>query len=114
MSLPRDLIKKICAIVRKEFEPLMKILGIKDVYVAENWNDAKGILDKLLVQNDVAIILIQKSLVPDGKSFIDLNLYRLYPIVVIIPDDKISLSASLQTFYGELIRKYIGYEIHLG
>lgn len=114
MSLPRDFTKKICAIVRKEFEPLVKILGIKDVYTAENWDEAKVVLDKLVAQSDIAIIIIQKSLVPNEKSFIDLNLDRLYPIVTVIPDDKISLSASLQTFYGELIRKYIGYEIYLG
>ncbi|MDK6027993.1 V-type ATP synthase subunit F [Ignisphaera sp. 4213-co] len=113
MSLPKEFVKGICAIVKKEFEPLMRMLGIKEVYTVNNWGEAKNFLDKLATRNDLAIVAVQKSLVPAEISFIDLNLQRLYPIVVLIPDDKKDLFESLKVFYRELIRRYIGYEIHL-
>jgi vacuolar-type H+-ATPase subunit F/Vma7 len=114
MSEVKELTKGICAVVKKDFETLMRILGVKEVFVVNDWGEAKRILDEISMRKDVAIVLLQKSIVPQGTSFVDLNLQQLYPIVVLFPDTKEILSEPLQSFYRELIRRYIGYEIHLG
>lgn len=106
--------KKMCAIVKSDLEPLVKIIGISEVYTVRDWGEAKSILENLVKRDDLSIIVIQRSLLPKDTSFIDLNIGKLYPIVTVIPDDKESLSEPLQSFYRELIRRYIGYEIHLG
>jgi vacuolar-type H+-ATPase subunit F/Vma7 len=114
MSFPREFKKKVCAIVKSDLEPLMKILGVSEVYTVRDWGEVKMVLEDLVKRDDLSIVVIQKSLVPKDVSFIDLNIRKLYPIVTIIPDDKNSLSEPLQSFYRELIRRYIGYEIHIG
>lgn len=38
----------------------------------------------------------------------------LYPIIVELPDNPRDLEISVQEYYKDLIRKFIGYEIYLG
>ena len=114
MSEVKELTKGICVIVKKELEPFMRILGVKETFVVSHWEETKKVLEGVSMRRDIAIVLLQKSLVPEGVSFVDLNLQQLYPIVVLFPDTKEALSESLQGFYRELVRRYIGYEIHLG
>jgi vacuolar-type H+-ATPase subunit F/Vma7 len=114
MSELKELIRRTCAIVKKEFEPFMKMIGVREVFVVDKWEDAKKALDEIYVRKDIAIVFLQQSLVPKDVSFIDLNLPQLYPIVVLFPDTREALSMPLQSFYRELVRRYIGYEIHLG
>jgi vacuolar-type H+-ATPase subunit F/Vma7 len=114
MSELKELTKGICAIVKKEFEPFMRILGIREVFVVGSWEEARKVLNSVSERKDVAVVFLQKSLVPEELSFVDLNFPQLYPIVVLFPDTKEALSQPLQSFYRDLIRRYIGYEIHLG
>jgi len=114
MSIVKELTKGICAVVKRDLEPFMRILGIREVYSVSSWDEAKEVLQKLSNRNDIAIILLQRGLVPQGVSFVDLNMGQsIYPIVVIVPDSKEALSEHVQVFYTELIHRFIGYEIRL-
>lgn len=114
MSLPSETVKGICAVVKRDFEPLMRMLGIKDVYIADSWGEARRAISELTEHKDVAVIIVQEGLIPREISFIELNLQRRYPIVTVIPDTREKLSEHPGTYYRELIRRYIGYEVYIG
>lgn len=114
MSLPSETIKGVCAIVKRSFEPLMRMLGVKDVYIADSWDETRRALDELTERKDIAVIIVQESLIPRGTSFMELNIESEYPIITVIPDTREKLSEHPSIYYRDLIRKYIGYEIHVG
>jgi len=114
MSLPSETIKGMCAVVKRDLEPLMRMLGVKEVYTVESWDEARRTLSELMNRGDVAVVLVQEGLVPREVSFIDLNSQRRYPIITMIPDTREKLSENPSAYYRELIRRYIGYEVHVG
>jgi vacuolar-type H+-ATPase subunit F/Vma7 len=146
---------KVIAIVKKELVPLMKIIGIDTVFVAEN-HDVLNVLEKVVRDRDVGVVVIQRSLAKDinllefqsiglypsiindvlnvlekvvrdrdvGVVVIqrslakDINLLEfqsigLYPSIITIPDASEDLSESPRSFYRDLIRRFIGYEVYL-
>lgn len=104
---------KVAAIVKKELSPLMKILGIDDIFTVENQNEVLDILIKLIGNRDLGVIIIQRSLIKG----IDLTTYlqniQIYPSIIVIPDTPDDLSESPKTFYRDIIRRFIGYEVYL-
>lgn len=104
---------RIVAVVKKELAPLVKILGIANVVGVDDDVNASIAVGELLRSGDVAIIAIQKSLMRALK--LPAEAYgKLYPILIEIPDEPRDLMVEPREYYRDLIRKFIGYEIHLG
>ncbi len=104
---------KVAAIVRKELGPLMKILGIDNVFVIENQNEVLNILAKLIENRDLGVIIIQRSLIKDIDLTTQLQDIQIYPSIITIPDTPDDLFEHPKTFYRNIIRRFIGYEVYL-
>lgn len=102
---------KVIAIVKKELAPLMKIIGIDTVFVAEN-HDVLNVLEKVVRDRDVGVVVIQRSLAKD-INLLEFQSIGLYPSIITIPDASEDLSESPRSFYRDLIRRFIGYEVYL-
>ncbi|MCS7112182.1 MAG: hypothetical protein N3D82_04375 [Ignisphaera sp.] len=104
---------KIAAIVRRELAPLIRILGIDDVFVIENQDEVLATLTKLAEDKSLGVIIIQKSLI---KGF-DLTTYlqniQVYPSIIAFPDTPDDISEPPKSFYRDIIRRFIGYEVYL-
>ena len=103
---------KVIAIVKKELVPLMKIIGIDTIFVAENCNDVLNVLEKVVRDRDVGVVVIQRSLAKD-VNLLEFQSIGLYPSIITIPDASEDLSESPRSFYRDLIRRFIGYEVYL-
>uniref|UniRef100_A0A7C5UT59 V-type ATP synthase subunit F n=1 Tax=Ignisphaera aggregans TaxID=334771 RepID=A0A7C5UT59_9CREN len=103
---------KVIAIVKKELAPLMKIIGIDTIFVAENRNDALNVLEKAVKDRDIGVVVIQRSLAKD-ISLLEFQSIGLYPSIITIPDSSEDLSEPPKAFYRDLIRRFIGYEVYL-
>lgn len=104
---------KVAAIVKRELDPLMKILGIDSVFVIENQNEVLDVLVKLIENRDLGVIIIQKSLVKGVDLTVYLQDIQIYPSIITIPDTPDDLFESPKTFYRDIIRRFIGYEVYL-
>lgn len=104
---------KVAAVVKRELAPLVKILGIADVVGVDDDVSASMALGELLRSGDVAVIAVQKSLMRALKLPAEVH-NKVYPILVEMPDEPRDLAVDPQDYYRDLIRKFIGYEIHLG
>lgn len=93
--------------------PLMKVLSIADVYIAEGAQEASRLVVDLAKRGDVGVILVQKSLLEGVRLPEDVE-RTLWPVVVEFPDRPAELSSSPEVYYRELVRKFVGYEIHIG
>jgi len=111
VATPRRL--KVVAIVSRELAPLMKVLSIAEVYSVEEAQELAKLIGDLSKRGDVGVILAQRSLVERVKLPEELR-EALWPIVVELPDRLADLSLSPELFYKELVRRFIGYEIHIG
>jgi vacuolar-type H+-ATPase subunit F/Vma7 len=111
MVTPRRL--KVVAVVSKELAPLMKVLSIADVYVAEAFQEAERLVADLFKRGDVGVILVERSLLEKIKLPEDVEKV-LWPIVVEFPDRPSDLNLRPELYYRGLIRRFIGYEIHIG
>ncbi len=99
--------------VRRELAPLIRILGIADVVEAEDGVNASMAVQELLSSGEVAVVLVQKSLLRAAK--LPAEIYTsVYPIVVEIPDEPHDLEVKPRDYYRDLIRKFVGYEVYLG
>lgn len=104
---------KIAAVVKRELVPLVKILGISNVVGVDDDVNASIAVGELLKSGDVAIIAIQKSLMRAIKLPTEVH-SKIYPVLIEVPDEPRDLMVEPQEYYRDLIRKFIGYEIHLG
>lgn len=113
MSSRLRIAKKIVAIVRPELAPLMKILGVEEVFEADETTVTE--LIKGVVQlDDVGIVLTQKSLIEKIPSSIMEDLQsRLYPITVVLPDSIDDGKKSSMDIYRDIIMRFIGFELHI-
>lgn len=93
--------------------PLVRMLGIADVVEAEDGASASAAIRELLGSDDVAVILVQKSLLRAAKLPAEAH-GAVYPIVLEIPDEPRDLEVEPRDYYRDLIRKFVGYEVHLG
>ncbi len=99
--------------VRRELAPLFRILGLVDVVEADDGVSASMAVQELLSSGEVAVILVQKSLL--RASRLPAEVYSsTYPVVVEIPDEPGDLEVEPRDYYRDLVRKFVGYEIHLG
>lgn len=104
---------RVVAIVSRELAPLMKVLAIADVYGIDEAQELARLIGDLSRRSDVGVILVQRSLMERLKLPEELK-EALWPIVVELPDRPADLKLSPEFFYKELVRKFIGYEIHVG
>lgn len=104
------LTRKIIAIVKPELVAFVKLLGISEVYEAMDSNKALEILENNLKRNDVGIIVVQKSLVNRISEDVQ---GRVYPIILFLPDTPLDISKSSIEEYRKLVKRIIGYEIHV-
>lgn len=104
---------KVVAVVSRELVPLMKVLSIAEVYSVEGSQELTRLIEDLARRGDVGVILVQRSLLGRVKLPEEMR-EALWPIVVEFPDRLADLSLSPELFYRELVRKFIGYEIHIG
>jgi len=101
--------RKIVAIVDKRFSPLMKILGIDNVYEIDSPENIAEIIKKIYEDRSIGIVIVQQSF----AKYVVREEGDIYPIVIAIPDSPEYLSAQPIDFYRSLVRKYIGYEIYI-
>lgn len=104
---------RIAAVVKKELTPLIKILGINNIFVVEDRNEVLEALNRLIKDRDVGVIVVQKSLVRDIEMASYTQDIGLYPSIVVIPDTPEELAETPRTFYRDIIRRFIGYEVYL-
>ena len=104
---------RVVAVVRGELVPLIKSLGIANVVAVEDRESAEAALDELLRVGDVAVILVQGSILRGLRVPAEVH-GKVYPVIVEFPDNPDDLRVSARDYYRDLIRKFIGYEIHLG
>jgi len=111
VATPKKL--KVVAVVSRELAPLMKVLSIAEVYSTEEPQELTRLMEDLARRGDVGVILVHRSLFERVKLPERIK-EALWPIVVELPDRLADLSLSPELFYRELVRKFIGYEIHIG
>lgn len=104
---------KLVAVVKKELVPLVKILGTINVVGVDDSISASMAVAEFMRSGDVAVIAVQKSLLRAMRLPAEVHT-KLYPILLEIPDEPGDLTADPQEYYRDLIRKFIGYEVHLG
>jgi len=101
--------RKIVAIVDKRFSPLMRILGIDNVYEIDSPENIAEIIKKIYEDRSIGIVIVQQSfakyVVREGGD--------IYPIFIAIPDSSEYLGVQPIEFYRSLVRRYIGYEIYI-
>lgn len=104
---------RLAAVVKKELVPLIKIWGIASVAGVDDSVSAALAVDEFLRMEDVAVIVVQKSILRNMRLPTEVH-GRLYPILIELPDEPRDLEVEPQEYYRDLIRKFIGYEVHLG
>lgn len=106
--------KKILAIVKPDLAPLMRALGIADIIEV---SDETGVLDvfkRVVMLEDVGIVIIQRRLLEGiPASTLEDAHFKLYPAIVILPDNVEELKKSPVEIYKDLVRKFIGFEVYL-
>ncbi|MCX8184725.1 MAG: V-type ATP synthase subunit F [Sulfolobales archaeon] len=113
VELPETGELKLVALVKKEFLPLFKTLGLSNVVSADEASSATLALEELVKSGDVAVVLVQKSLMRTMK--IPAEVYsKLYPILIEIPDEPADIAIESREYYRDIVRKFIGYEIYVG
>ncbi|MCS7099723.1 MAG: V-type ATP synthase subunit F [Sulfolobales archaeon] len=113
VELPEFKKLKLVAVVRKELLPLLKTLGVGSVVVADDTQSAALAIEELVKSDDIAVVLVQKSLMRSVKIPAETH-SKLYPILVEIPDEPADVAVEPREYYRELVRKFIGYEIYVG
>ncbi len=111
MSIPKPKKMKIVAVVLKELEPLMRVLGIDEVYTSSSAADCIEHLKKLIERDDVAVIVVQHELVENVKELPETR--GLYPSIVVIPGPRSMGRADVYSLYQALIRRYVGMEVRV-
>ncbi len=108
---PRPATMKIVAMCSARMEPFMRMLGIDEVYVAEETNLFE-IFEKLVSRKDVAIVLTELDLYEKLRERL-FERRELYPIFVAIPSPEKLGIVDIKTLYRSLIRRYVGLEVAL-
>ncbi|ADM27835.1 hypothetical protein Igag_1021 [Ignisphaera aggregans DSM 17230] len=101
--------RKIAAIVDKRFSPLMRILGIDNVYEVDSPENIVEIVKKIYEDRSIGIVIVQQSF----AKYVMREGSDIYPIFIAIPDSLEYLSVQPIEFYRSLVRRYIGYEIYI-
>jgi len=101
--------RRIAAIVDKRFSPLMRILGIDNVYEVDSPENIAEIVKKIYEDRSIGIVIVQQSF----AKYVAREGVDIYPIVVAIPDSSEYLGVQPIEFYRSLVRRYIGYEIYI-
>jgi len=101
--------RKIAAIVDKRFSPLMRILGIDNVYEVDSPENITEILKKIYEDRSIGIVIVQQSF----AKYIAMEGGDIYPIFIAIPDSPEYLAVQPIEFYRSFVRRYIGYEIYI-
>jgi vacuolar-type H+-ATPase subunit F/Vma7 len=103
---------RIALIAGKDTSTCFRLAGLRNVYSATNAEEAEKQFNNLLVESDLAIVLVAEGFVDKIRS-IDAKIgERRYPLVVPIPD--LTGPVTLKTdFIVELVRSKTGIEIKL-
>jgi len=106
--------KRVVAIVEPDLAPLMRLLGVNEVFEVFSETNILNVFNEVAVVDDIGVIITQKRLIEKIPSGVleEIN-SKLYPIIVAIPDNVDDLKMSPVENYRDLIRKFIGFEIHL-
>lgn len=104
--------KKIVAVVEPHLTPFLLTLGIDEVYEVKGGEDFVKNVKEICSRDDVAIIVTQRSLTRKYGEIQDQM--KVYPIIVSLPDSPEDLGAEAINVYKEFIKRFIGYEIHIG
>ena len=103
--------RRVVVISSREHEFFYKLLGLKNVVVAER-GELGGLVSKLKKEKDVAVILIEESLAREaGLDVFSLNEKGFGPLVTVIPDSKASLESDPKAYYLKFASQIIGYEL---
>jgi len=87
----------------------LKLMGIKDVIIAEDGEEIKQ-WNKIEEQEDIGIIFITEELVDKiGKRLREYSLRNLIPIIIEIPDKKGRKKEHID-YISHLIKKAVGVE----
>ncbi|MEM4933772.1 MAG: V-type ATP synthase subunit F [Desulfurococcaceae archaeon] len=106
--------KRIVAIVKPDLAPLIRILGIEDVVEVYNEAEVLEVFKRIIMSENVGIILIQKRLVEGAPSDVLEDVHsRLYPVLITLPDSVEDLKKNPIEVYRDLVRRFIGFEVHL-
>lgn len=104
--------KKVVAVVEPHLVSFVLTLGIDEVYEIRDGEDFAKYIRELCSRDDVAILVTQRSLFE--RYGVVQERVKVYPVVVSLPDRPEDLRTEAIDVYRELIRKFIGYEIHIG
>lgn len=106
--------RRIVAVVEPGLAPLIKSLGVDEVIEVSGDAEASDAFRKAVMVEDVGIIITQKHVVErvPGSLLEEIN-SRVYPVVVVIPDNVDELKRNPVEIYRDLVRKFIGFEIYL-
>jgi len=102
---------RIIVIGDNEFITGFRLAGVKDTYECNDAWRAKGILEKIKDMNNVAIVIIPRSISGEIREF--LNDWKcekgIYPVILEIPDGK--ETREFEDPMRELVKRAIGIDI---
>ncbi len=113
MHRPKEL--KIVCVCSSILEPFIRVLGIDEVYHIDRIEDVKTVMERLLMRNDVGIILVEWSLYKYIEELDTELLLRkqLYPIIIPIPNPDDISRVDVREYYREFVKKYVGFELYV-
>lgn len=113
MSLDKKrYIRKIIGVVEPYLADFLRVLGIDEVYEVKSLDDLKKHIDNIYERNDVAIVVIQRSLAKKLGNIIEKP--NLYPVILVLPDRPEYLAEKPIEVYRDIIKRFIGYEVFIG
>ena len=101
---------KIVAVSGRDLAPFLHMLGIDEVYMPRDSDEARSVLEELASRSDVGVIVVEKS-VADMAGLESSRVQRLYPAIVVVPGPRDLEAMTPEKLYRHLIRRFVGVEV---
>ncbi|RLG76552.1 MAG: hypothetical protein DRO12_04285 [Thermoprotei archaeon] len=111
MSAPPKL--DMAAICLRDMTPFFKAIGVNSCFIVRNPEEGLRKLEELLKLEKYGVVFVQSSILKKPSELkIDIA-KKLYPLIVVVPGPEELKVFDPKSFYREVVRKYVGFEIHL-
>jgi len=101
---------KVVAVSGRDLAPFLHMLGIDEVIMPRDGEEARRALEELAARSDVGVIVVEKWV----ADLVDIDRLRgsgLYPAIVVVPGPRDLEAMAPDKLYRHLIRRFVGVEV---